>query len=117
MGMAESLMYSSGQALRLPSFFLRETVYQKVLLKMRASVRANKIRFTIHALEEMNDDDLYKADIVHCISTGEIVHRQWDDSFQEDKYLVDGEILSGDMIEVVAKLEEDFTVVITAYVL
>ena len=92
-------------------------MYQKILLRMRQSVRENKIRLTIHALEEMNEDDLYKADIVHCISVGEIVHRQWDDSFQEYKYLVDGEILSGDIIKVVAKLEEDFTVVITAYVL
>jgi hypothetical protein len=40
----------------------------------------------------MDDDDLYKADVVHCILTGAIVDRQWDDAFQEYKYLVDGEI-------------------------
>lgn len=92
-------------------------MFSKILLKMRASVNDNKIRFTIHALEEMDNDNLFKADIVHCILAGEIVHRQWDDSFQEFKYLVDGEILSGEMIEVVAKLHEDHTVVITAYIL
>ncbi len=92
-------------------------MFQKILLKMRESVRANKIRFTIHALEEMDSDDLYKADVVHCILTGEVVHRQWDDAFQEYKYLVDGEILAGEIIEVVAKLDADYTVVITAYVL
>lgn len=82
---------------------------------MRESVGANKIRFTIHALEEMDDDDLYKADVIHCILTGAIVHRQWDDTFQEYKYLI--EILAGEIIEVVAKLDADYTVVITAYVL
>ncbi len=92
-------------------------MFQKILLRMRASVRQNKLRFTVHALEEMDADDLFKADIEHCILNGEIVHRQWDEVFREYKYLIDGLILAGDTVEVVAKPDDDFTVVMTAYIL
>ena len=37
--------------------------------------------------------------------------------FAEYKYLIDGLILAGDTVEVVAKLDDDFTVVINAYIL
>ena len=44
---------------------------------MRESVRQNKLIFSIHAVEEMDADDLLKADIVNCILFGEIATRQW----------------------------------------
>lgn len=84
---------------------------------MRESVRQNKLILSIHAVEEMDADDLLKADIVNCILNGGIATRQWDDDFQEWKYLVDGETLGGFDLEVVAKLKRDNTVVITAYLL
>ncbi|MFN0125024.1 MAG: DUF4258 domain-containing protein [Blastocatellia bacterium] len=84
---------------------------------MHECVRNNQLIFTLHALDEMDADDVFKTDIENCILTGEIVHRQWDDDFQEWKYLVDGKTLSEEEIEVVAKLRHDHTVIITAYLL
>lgn len=79
--------------------------------------QANKVIFSIHAVDEMDADDLLKVDVVNCILQGEIVTRQWDHDFQEWKYLVDGKTLDGFDLEVVAKLKRDNTVVITAYLL
>ena len=45
---------------------------------MRESVRHNRIILTIHAVEEMDADDLLKEDIEACILGGNIVARQWD---------------------------------------
>ncbi len=92
-------------------------MYPKVLERMRECVRQNQIITTIHALEEMNTDDLLKEDLEHCISHGQIVARQWDGDFLEYKYLVDGTALDGEEIEVVAKVRGDTAIVITAYLL
>lgn len=90
-------------------------MYPKILFRMREGVRLNKLIFTFHALEELDADDLFKEDIGHCILHGKIVARQWDEAFVEHKYLIDGESLVGENIEVVAKLREDNTVIITVY--
>jgi hypothetical protein len=92
-------------------------MYAKILHKMRVCVEENRLFFTLHALEEMDADDLYKIDIEHCLRCGTIVHRQWDDEFQQYKYLIDGETTTGERIEVVAKVSSDGTVIITAYLL
>lgn len=84
---------------------------------MRDSVRQNKLIFSIHGIEEMDADDLLKIDIENCILQGDIVARQWDDDFQEWKYLIDGETLDHRKIEIVAKPRQDQTIIITAYLL
>lgn len=38
-------------------------MYPKVLAKMRESVRYNRTILTIHAVEEMDADDLLKEDV------------------------------------------------------
>jgi Domain of unknown function (DUF4258) len=92
-------------------------VYPKILQAMRECVRQNRLILTIHAIEEMDADDLLKEDLENAILYGEIVRRQWDKEFIQYKYLIDGEALSGIPLEVVAKLRDDNTVIITAYVL
>jgi hypothetical protein len=92
-------------------------MYPRILARMRECVRQNRIITTIHALEEMDADDLLKEDLEHCILHGEIVARQWDDDFQEYKYLVGGTALDSEEIEVVAKVRGDTAIVITAYLL
>lgn len=84
---------------------------------MRESVIQDKLIFTIHAVEEMDADDLFKADVENCILEGKIVARQWDEDFQEWKYLVDGKTMDDDDFELTAKLSKDHTVIITAYLL
>jgi Domain of unknown function (DUF4258) len=91
-------------------------MFPKILKRMRESVQAGTMVFTPHALDEMADDDLLRADIETCILCGDIVHRQWDEEYLEYKYLIDGATLWNDSIEVVAKLKYNKnTVVITAY--
>ena len=91
-------------------------MFPKILNRMRESVQAGTMVFTPHALDALADDDLLRADIENCLLCGEIVHRQWDDDYAEYKYLVGGQTLWGDNLEVVAKLKYNKdTIVITVY--
>ena len=92
-------------------------MYPRILGRMRESVRQNRIILTIHAIEEMDADDLLKVDLEHCILNGEIVARQWDSNFKHYKYILDGETLAGEEIEVVANLKSDKIIIITTYLL
>ncbi|MEK6405907.1 MAG: DUF4258 domain-containing protein [Acidobacteriota bacterium] len=92
-------------------------MYPNILTRMRESVRQNRIILTIHAIEEMDAEDLLKEDLEHCILRGEIGTRQWDGDYKEYKYILEGETLSGEEMEVVAKLRNDKIIIITAYLL
>jgi hypothetical protein len=59
---------------------------------------------TLHAEEEMANDDLTIFDLEHCILTGQIMERQQDEKSGEGKYLVKGLGLNGDSISTVAKI-------------
>lgn len=54
----------------------------------------------------MNNDDLFVFDLEQCVLTGSIVERQWDDDFQDWKYLVHGLSTDGESIATVAKLSQ-----------
>jgi hypothetical protein len=56
---------------------------------------------TIHADEEMDDDELTIFDVENVILTGEIVERQKDRKTGEAKYLVGGNTLNGAEIVIV----------------
>lgn len=91
-------------------------MYPKILEKVRECTRAGRLRFTLHALEEMDADDLLETDIENCILNGEIVTRQWDEEWAEYKYLIAGETLGNEVIEIVARFgHNETTVVVTAY--
>lgn len=91
-------------------------MFERVLRQMREKVRASQYVMTLHAEEEMNDDNLTIFDVERCILTGKIMERQRDAISAEWKYRVLGETLDGDEIEVVAKLSiTDRLVFITVY--
>lgn len=92
-------------------------MYPKILEKMRESVKQNRVILTVHAIEEMDADDLLKEDLEHCILQGEIVTRQWDGDFHAYKYVLQGETLSGEASEVVVKLRGEKIIIITAYLI
>ena len=54
----------------------------------------------------MNDDDLFVFDLEQCVLTGSIVTRQWDDDFQDWKYVIHGLSADGEKIATVAKLAQ-----------
>jgi hypothetical protein len=71
---------------------------------------------TLHAEEEMEDDDLSILDVEHTILTEEIIERQEDQETGEGKYLIAGTTVADDPIIVVAKLAWTGTlVIITVY--
>lgn len=60
-------------------------------------------------------NSLTLPDVINTILTGEIVAQQYDQAFQEDKYVLYGDTVDGDEAGLVAKLGPDDTVVITVY--
>lgn len=87
-------------------------------MKMREAVEAGQIALTEHAVDEMIVDDLFQFDLEHCIMTGDITGTQWDDDFQEWKYVIEGESTDGEALAVVARFGAyNNVVVITTFLL
>ncbi len=83
---------------------------------MREKVRNLEYVLTIHAEEEMENDNLSIFDIENGILTGEIVERQKDQETSEWKYLISGKIFNDEDIIIAAKLSlTGKLVVITVY--
>jgi hypothetical protein len=68
-------------------------VFERILKQFREKVRNCQYVMTLHAEEEMNDDELTIFDVERAILTGEIVERQKDQATAEWKYLVSGKTL------------------------
>jgi len=79
-------------------------VFQRILKQMRDKVRSRQYVMTLHAEEEMSDDELTIFDVERGILTGEIVERQKDVQTGEWKYLVKGHTVTGEDIVVVGKI-------------
>ena len=91
-------------------------MFQDVINEMRDRIRAKLYVVTLHAYDEMADDDLAVYDIEHGILTGRIMERQRDRKTAEWKYRIRGRTLGDDPVEVVAKLGvTGKLVIITAY--
>ncbi|MEG4484868.1 DUF4258 domain-containing protein [Microcoleus sp. D2_18a_B4] len=72
---------------------------------------------TLHAEEEMEDDDLTIYDVEQGLLTGEILECQKDTVTAESKYRVRGETTDGGEVELIVKLSPTGKVVIiTVYV-
>ncbi len=73
---------------------------------------------TIHADEEMDDDQLAIGDVEACVLNGEVVERQRDRVTGESKHRVRGMSLDGLMMETIVKLgATGKVVIITVYAL
>jgi hypothetical protein len=84
---------------------------------MRDKIRRREYIMSIHAEEEMNDDDLSIFDVEACVLTGKILERQKDKVTAEWKYRINGQSLSGGEVELVVKLSPTGKlVIITVYV-
>lgn len=91
-------------------------MFAKIRDKMREKVRNLEYVMTIHAEEEMANDDLSIFDVENGILTGEIVERQKDSKTDEWKYLIAGKTFGEDNIFVAAKLSvTDKLIIITVY--
>jgi hypothetical protein len=48
---------------------------ERVLKELRSLIRKRQYIITIHALEEMGEDDVLAEDVEHAILTGKIIER------------------------------------------
>jgi hypothetical protein len=93
-------------------------IEQAVLARMCVAVEAGRLVMTEHAVDEMIADNLYEFDLEHCILTGDITETQWDEDFQEWKYVIEGESTDGEALAVVARFGvHNSVVVITTFLL
>ena len=91
-------------------------MFDHVLQRMREKVRALDYVMTMHAEEDMEDDDISILDVDTRALTGEIIERQQDQGIGEWKYSMAGYTLADDPIIVAAKLVLTGTlVIITVY--
>jgi len=91
-------------------------VFQRILKQIRGKVRQRQYVMTLHAEEEMSDDNLSIFDVERSLLTGEIVERQKDAVTGEWKYLVKGNTVAGDDMVTVTKVSPTGKlVIITVY--
>ena len=79
-------------------------MFDRVLKQMRDRIRTRCFVVTLHAEEEMADDDISVYDVEHAVLEGKIIERQKDVQRGEWKYLIRGRPFVGDDIVVVVKL-------------
>ncbi len=79
-------------------------MYEQILKDMREKVRTRQYIMTLHAEDEMEDDELSIFDIESVILTGEIVERQKEPQQDQWKYVLTGSCLSGEIACVVGRI-------------
>lgn len=90
---------------------------ERLLKRMREKIGARQYVMTLHAEEEMDEDNLSVFDVERCILSGEIIEKQRDHETREWKYLVKGHSMAGRDVITVTKLgPTDKLVIITVYV-
>ena len=67
-------------------------------------VRALNYVVSIHAADELQDDNLSILDLENIVLTGRIIERQRDRQTRETKVLVEGITLDGDVAETIVKI-------------
>ena len=91
-------------------------MFERTLRRFRSLIRSGEYLLSIHALDEMAEDDVLTEDVENVILTGSIVERQVDRPTGERKYVFFGRDLTGDPVGLVAKIgAAGKAVVITVY--
>ena len=86
------------------------------ITRIRDLVRALKYLVSLHAAEELEDENLTILDLENIILTGRIVERQRDRQTHETKVVIRGRTLDGREAEAVAKVGPTGTLyIITVY--
>lgn len=65
-------------------------LFRRNLTLFRDCIRSRQYLVSVHAAEEMRDDELTMLDVENCILTGEVIERQLDAQTDEWKYVVRG---------------------------
>jgi len=91
-------------------------MYPRILQQIRTLVRDGEYALSIHAENELADDDFTDEDLESAILNGEIVRRERD-SIGRPKYVIEGAVVDGRGLTAVTQLFQTRQVVliITAY--
>lgn len=89
---------------------------QGILIRIRRAVREQRYRFTDHALDEADEDDLTEEDVLHVLLTGDLDSTHSDD-LRGTRYVVRGDVRAAE-VDVVCRFQRDGTllIIITVYV-
>jgi hypothetical protein len=91
-------------------------MFDRILRLMRDKIRKREYIMSIHAEEEMDNDELSIYDVECVILNGKILERQKDKNTAEWKYKIYGPTISNNEAEVIVKLSPtEKLVVITVY--
>lgn len=91
-------------------------MYERNLQQMREKIRTRQYVMTLHAEEEMDEDELSIFDVESVILTGKIIERQKDMESFEWKYIIEGETIEGSSACIVGKISvTSKLVIITVY--
>jgi len=82
-------------------------MFEDIRNKMRGRIRSFDYVMTLHAEEEMENDDLSIFDIENAILTGEIVERQKDGETDEWKYIFASQPIDDETINCCGKIKCD----------
>ena len=92
-------------------------MFNKILQEIQEKVRNQEYVLTLHAEDEMAQDNLTSFDVENTLLTGKIVGRQRDLQRGEWKYIVEGQTYGSEIAVVVTKLAfSGKLVIITVYV-
>ncbi len=92
-------------------------MFKRALKHLREGIRQRQYVVTLHAEEEMEEDNLSITDVERAILTGEILERHRNGLTGELKYRVRGQTVAGDEVEVIVKFgATGKAVIITVYV-
>jgi hypothetical protein len=87
-------------------------VFDRITRILRERVASGRFVVTVHAEEEMTDDDLMVSDVEQVIACGSIRECQRDRATRERKYRVRGTATDGRCVNAVVKLGPTGKVVI-----
>ena len=84
--------------------------------RIRDCIRSLNYVVSLHAAEELDDDDLTILDLESIILTGEIAERQRDRRTREVKFVIRGHAIKGQEAETIVKFSQTGALfVITVY--
>ena len=71
---------------------------------MQRAARVQRVFYSSHARLEMKQEDFSEADVTRCLLTGSIVEDQFDERYQQTKYIWLGEATDGRELSLVTRL-------------
>ena len=91
-------------------------MFERTLGRFRSLIRPGEYVLSIHALEEMAEDDVFTENVENLILTGSIVDRQIDRVTRAREYVFVGRDLADNPVGLVAKIgTPGKAVIITVY--